>query len=296
MFSNKQGGLDALFNRPEPAEWQKFIASPLPYLARLLYRIRQNLSQTNHHHPANGVKVVCISDTHNTKPIVPHGDLLVHAGDLTQAGSVQEVREAVDWLQSLSHPHNVVVAGNHDICLDSEERAKVRWGDIVYLQDELSDIRFSNGRVLRVFGSPWTPTPGTWAFTYSRKDDVWNNKIPTAVDILVTHMPPKFHLDVAGYGDGNLLGELWRTRPRLHVFGHIHAGYGQDTVIYDRFEQCFESICDAKQGLVALIQMCYCLATYALRPRKSQGTLLVNAAAVGGLHDEEQGKPVTVVV
>jgi hypothetical protein len=33
--------------------------------------------------PDHPITVVCISDTHNTQPPIPYGDLLLHAGDLS---------------------------------------------------------------------------------------------------------------------------------------------------------------------------------------------------------------------
>lgn len=37
-------------------------------------------------------RIVCISDTHNCQVKLPAGDVLIHAGDLTNKGSFQEVR------------------------------------------------------------------------------------------------------------------------------------------------------------------------------------------------------------
>jgi len=49
--------------------------------------------------------------------------------------------------------------------------------------------------------------------------------VPSDVDVLVTHTPPKYHLDLPiALGCEHLLGELWRVQPALHVFGHVHAG------------------------------------------------------------------------
>ena len=51
------------------------------------------------------MRVVCISDTHcmHDGLRVPDGDLLVHAGDLTETGSYEEVARACDFLGSLPH-------------------------------------------------------------------------------------------------------------------------------------------------------------------------------------------------
>ncbi|GJC89275.1 calcineurin-like phosphoesterase [Colletotrichum tofieldiae] len=37
-------------------------------------------------------RFVCVSDTHNTTVKLPKGDVLIHAGDLTNQGSYSEVR------------------------------------------------------------------------------------------------------------------------------------------------------------------------------------------------------------
>jgi 3',5'-cyclic AMP phosphodiesterase CpdA len=37
-------------------------------------------------------RIVCISDTHNSTPRLPEGDVLIHAGDLTNQGSYSEVQ------------------------------------------------------------------------------------------------------------------------------------------------------------------------------------------------------------
>lgn len=48
-------------------------------------------------------------------------------------------------------------------------------------------------------------------------------------DILVTHQPPYGVLDFSEnihYGDHLLLQTVLDTRPRYHLFGHIHDAYG----------------------------------------------------------------------
>ncbi|KAF1981521.1 hypothetical protein K402DRAFT_295003, partial [Aulographum hederae CBS 113979] len=44
-------------------------------------------------------RFVCISDTHNQQVALPKGDVLIHAGDLTNQGSYSELQKAVSWLQ-----------------------------------------------------------------------------------------------------------------------------------------------------------------------------------------------------
>ncbi|CAG0920542.1 unnamed protein product [Notodromas monacha] len=72
-----------------------------------------------------------------------------------------------------------------------------------------------------------------WAFNLPRGQallDKWN-KIPEGIDILLSHTPPVGHGDhtITGIRAGcvELLNSVQkRIRPRYHVFGHIHEGYG----------------------------------------------------------------------
>lgn len=58
---------------------------------------------------------MCISDTHNATPgegyTLPKGDVLIHAGDLTNQGSHSELKKAVTWLEKADFPVKIVVAG-----------------------------------------------------------------------------------------------------------------------------------------------------------------------------------------
>ena len=121
-------------------------------------------------------------------------------------------------------------------CVESEDLIKLDWTGITYLQDSSTDICIRGGPNLATWGSPWTRTPGTWAFQYAMHEDPWAGRLEMQYDIQITYMPPRFHLGVAGYSDDSLLEELWRTRPRLHVFGHLHARYGRELLVYDRFQ------------------------------------------------------------
>lgn len=56
-------------------------------------------------------RFVCISDTHNNTPKLPPGDVLIHAGDLTNQGSYDELERSVAWLEKAPFEVKVVVAG-----------------------------------------------------------------------------------------------------------------------------------------------------------------------------------------
>jgi hypothetical protein len=263
-------GVDALLNRRRPSAWQRFWQRPTVFLARQLYssRLPSSARCSSPRHPA-AVSVVCISDTHNTQPALPDGDVLIHAGDLTQGGSHAELQAAIDWLRSQPHRHKVVVAGNHDLLLDSgcddtpggkrggvgadSERAQLDWGDIKYLQNTSTTIVCANGRRLKVHGSPWSPRMGNWAFQHPREENVWKDAIPDDADVLVTHGPPRAHLDLLGIGCVFLLDAIWRVRPRLHVFWTRTRGYGQEVLQYTPLQAAYERLVIARGGVWELL-------------------------------------------
>jgi predicted phosphodiesterase len=49
---------------------------------------------------------------------LPDGDVLIHCGDFTNHGSLQEVREFAAWLTTLSFKYIIIVPGNHGmVCI-----------------------------------------------------------------------------------------------------------------------------------------------------------------------------------
>ncbi|KAF1999627.1 Metallo-dependent phosphatase [Amniculicola lignicola CBS 123094] len=223
------------------------------------------------------IRVVCISDTHTHIPNdVPEGDILIHAGDMTNAGSVAEIQAQIDWLCSLPHREIVVISGNHDTYLDprtrpslsEEQRAgTLDWKRVHYLQHRRLSLTVAVGsstlppdadarthllanqrhRRIRIYGAPQIPACGPMsvhAFQYPRGRDAWSETVPEDVDILVTHTPPKHHLDLPlpdGMGCEHLMAEVKRVKPTLHVFGHVHWGAGQMVVWWDRTHEAYEN-------------------------------------------------------
>jgi len=89
---------------------------------------------------------------------------------------------------------------------------------------------------IHIYGSPWQPEFCDWAFNLQRGPDcarVWA-KIPAGTDVLVTHGPPQGRGDLAAGPNGFPCGcadmlaviEGMEAPPRVHIFGHIHEGYG----------------------------------------------------------------------
>ena len=179
---------------------------------------------------SESLRIVLISDTHGHHDVVvPEGDVLIHAGDGCTRGSLEEANAWGEFLGAQPHRHKIVIAGNHDRCFESDlERARACLAGLTFLHD--SGCLLDGG--LSVWGSPWQPWFLSWAFNLRRGPELaakWR-LIPDATDVLVTHGPPMGVLDhtVSGHAVGceDLLAAIERVRPRLHVFGHIHEGYG----------------------------------------------------------------------
>ena len=93
-------------------------------------------------------RIIMISDTHSCHHeldnLLPEGDFLLHAGDLTSSGSLKQTIDAASWLdaQADRYAHVVCIAGNHDWALQAfmteerEDLAKKLFGRAHYLRDE----------------------------------------------------------------------------------------------------------------------------------------------------------------
>lgn len=309
-------GLDSLLHRTPPTAWENFRSDPLLFLAQRVYAWCQiTASKTS-----RGIQVVCISDTHNShhsQPALPQGDILIHAGDLTHSGTPNELSDALDWLSSHPHPVKIFVAGNHDSSLaDPETRQQIlsTHPSLIYLENSSTEVTVRE-HVLRVYGSPYTPKHGSWQFQYPRvwprsysRDqvgcqaiEIWSS-VPPLTDVVVTHGPPFSHLDLSRMGCYALLAEMWRVRPRLHVFGHIHAARGIGYLAWDEAQALYEDICAGKAGWRGLVTLVWWVAVdkltawFGRRDGDGGRTILVNAAAVNGLRDDERRGAIAVEI
>ena len=222
------------------------------------------------------MRIVCISDTHSLHEQMlhplPKGDILIHAGDISNKGGEKDVTNFIHWFQNIEgYDLKIFVSGNHDFCFERvtlpHHKHDYDWlrnlmspenlsqSDVLYLQDyHVTFVTEEFSTPLSIYGSPWQPWFYDWAFNLPRMGQELYEKwagIPIGADILITHGPPN------GFGDlvnnwrqpnQNVGCELLRNRieeinPILNVFGHIHEGYG----VYNNGKTTFvnASICTA---------------------------------------------------
>ncbi len=184
----------------------------------------------------------CISDLHGCKPALHGGDLLIVAGDLTARDTPSQHLDFIEWLKNQPYKKKIVIAGNHDGFIQKLKspyfhHIQTFVDGMEYLCDSACEFEG-----YKIWGSPWTPTFLDWHFMKDRGTPIrekWD-LIPEDTDILITHGPPYGILDKVELsskedqfkhaGCEELRYAVERIQPRLHVFGHVHEGYGQITL------------------------------------------------------------------
>lgn len=159
-------------------------------------------------------RVLIISDTHCAPlkgknvlaPFVaplPKADLLIHCGDLTYRGLLEEYHNTLDMLKTIDAPVKLVIAGNHDLTLDRDfvyghskvydnneklqddlvQKAHDLWRSpngrakqegVTILNEGVHAVTLPNGAQLTVYASPYTPEFCDWGFPYKRCEDRFN--------------------------------------------------------------------------------------------------------------------------
>lgn len=172
----------------------------------------------------SNMRILHLSDTHNLHrqlSNLPTADIVIHSGDITYAGTSEEVTDFIDWFGALDYPYKIFIAGNHDECLDGKDPRLIQSllpENCFYLHNSgvtIEGVRF-------------------WGVPFFFSDDANGRtaqimaQIPEDTDVLITHRPPMGILDTAenSYGCPDLLLAVLKIRPQYHLFGHVHDAYG----------------------------------------------------------------------
>ena len=180
--------------------------------------------------------ITFISDTHSRHNELTNdlkgGWMIIHAGDVSNRGEITDINEFTEWFGNLPYKHKIFIAGNHDFGFEvynhNPNNGIIIPEGVTYLMDTMVEIEG-----IKIYGTPWQPRFYDWAFNVDRGEEIakkWEN-IPNDVDILITHGPVYGILDdtITGYKAGceDLYNRIMEIKPKLHVCGHIHWGYGE---------------------------------------------------------------------
>ncbi|KAI9707909.1 MAG: hypothetical protein M1820_004515 [Bogoriella megaspora] len=189
-------------------------------------------------------RFMIISDTHTKDPIsandpnagqygfkepFPEADVLLHCGDLTMFGLLDEFDKVISMLSKIKAELKLVIAGNHDCSLDRQyfrrmgedqhgdayneetpQRAIDMWkgklakeAGITYLEEGTYEFTLKSGATFSIYASPYQPEFCDWAFPYEKYEDRFNtpeqsltdatnisqNPIQNHIDVVMTHGP-----------------------------------------------------------------------------------------------------------
>lgn len=176
------------------------------------------------------MKILHISDTHGQHrqlTALPEADVIVHSGDFTFAGTIEEATDFMDWFCDLPYKYKVFIAGNHGHCLYEAE-----------LEGLDNNTYYLCNSSIEIEGIKFHGVPMFMGDMSENRYVEYIASIPNDIDVLITHQPPMGIMDLSRkihYGEQLLLRQVRINPPKLHLFGHIHDAYGQmeeDGVIY----------------------------------------------------------------
>nr|CAG4718480.1 unnamed protein product [Naegleria fowleri] len=229
-------------------EWLRHLQTKEPV------KIHRNHKSIIHNHVTKlGIRVVVISDTHGFHRHLKFPDkeenkemILIHCGDMTDDGTEEEMKEFNEWLGEIKHKFSniFVICGIFGIIkLEIQHNFLT---NCTFLQDDCFEI---GG--LKAYASPWCPNMYSWLCEKFEKhlnqpekvqslknfdgmyyfkneneiEEMWN-KIPGDVDILITHTPPKFILDLNEFGSNRGCQKLLErihnlSKLKVHLSGKV---------------------------------------------------------------------------
>ena len=227
--------------------------------------------------PSVETRILVLSDTHNALPAaagsksqayrwpLPKADVLIHAGDLTMNGILEQNQQALELLTKVDAELTIVIPGNHDMTLQPEyckgtpnefcpkyddetlEAIKRLYtgkeaqdSGIVYMVEGVKTFTLKSGAKFTVYANAWQPDFFNWGFNYPREQDRFNpstsgagfqapHPVPdSGIDIMVTHGPPLRILDETYRGDEVGCEHLRRAVERCKPKLHVFGHIHED--------------------------------------------------------------------
>jgi len=187
------------------------------------------------------MKILCLSDLHRKYNTIDFTDIdvdmIIIAGDWTITESLQDVENInfLEWLEDLDIKHKLVIAGNHELLIESDPELWQRQlkiaPSVTYLHNsgiEIEGIKF--------WGTPDTPCFYDWAFNRTEQElEEILDAVPEDTNVIISHGPPKGILDAVLEGShvgSDSLRKKCLELPNLKacIFGHIHESKGEQIV------------------------------------------------------------------
>lgn len=160
-----------------------------------------------------GQNILFLSDTHGHHRFldIPNNiQIVIHCGDICNAGNIDEILDFFEWYDQLAIPYKIFIYGNHDLPFELEPECskKLVPKNIIWLNDE--SILINGITIMGISAFPF--------YNFNRTKNL--------VDIIASHYPPSGILD-NGIGSDEINSFISLIKPRYHVFGHNHSGYGK---------------------------------------------------------------------
>ena len=140
-----------------------------------------------------------------------------------------QVEDFLEWMSDLDFKYKILIRGNHDLDLEQ----KISLLDIP-MPDGITQLDHS-GIVIEDIPIWGVPFPKKWTgINWGKAPDTQWADIPLNTQVLMTHQPPYSILDLPpnglSRGERGLLEQVKKAQPQVHLFGHIHASYGQQQI------------------------------------------------------------------
>ena len=191
------------------------------------------------------MKIVGISDLHGQLSgyTIPEADILCICGDISPLKFQFNIpsmdgwfkKRFIPWCQEQPVEQVYLIAGNHDRFMESRTytiHKHLLGTKINYLEDSLCEYIDGNGKIWKIWGTPWCHIFGNWSFMKSPEFEAEKfSLIPEDVDILLTHdaaygrndqcfegRVPNKHI-----GNTELTNRLNEISPKIHLTGHLHS-------------------------------------------------------------------------
>ena len=194
------------------------------------------------------MKICAISDLHGYLPEIESCELVLICGDIIPLNKQDSYRNTqkwyskifTEWANNLPCEKVIFIAGNHDLYLQNHDSLYgnimfSKTNKITYLVNEEYEYISNDGKIYKIYGTPYCHSFGNWAFMLSDEGLIERyKKIPNDVDILITHDQPYGYGDIildkdCPWVDGSHIGNIplrdaiLEKQPKYQFNGHLHS-------------------------------------------------------------------------